>query len=218
MPTPPPAPPVPPHLPVTGASFNFTLISMKITNTRSRHEDTDFVSFTMQQTSNNKAVTANKTLHKSMGDLNNGTFSINLTFQAVHVQDGDHIAVNYLVVNSGHQKADEVYATLSKAGSNMATAGLAAAGAAIGTAIPIPGLGTALGALGGFLVGQITAIINANCDGPVAAENNVFKLSDLLERTAHGKFTHETKHPGTDSASGCGSNSEYYVTWSIERV
>jgi hypothetical protein len=41
---------------------------------------------------------------------------------------------------------------------------------------------------------------------------------DLHQMTANGPFTKVTEHPGTDSATGCGDNSQYEVTWSITRV
>jgi hypothetical protein len=83
----------------------------------------------------------------------------------------------------------------------------------------VPVIGTALGAIAGWLVGEVTGLLTANCDGPVAAEQPAFKGLELWNRThAPGNaFTHTTYHPGIDSAHGCGSNSQYSVTWSIMR-
>ena len=196
-------------------TFTFTLDSFRITDTRSLHEDTDYVSFTLGV---DKAGTmgAPQTLTKYMGDVNNGTFQVNLSFPKVAVGPTDLIVVNYLIVNTGHKNPSQTVSTLENAGTQLAIkGGAAAAGAIAGSAIP--GLGTALGAIAGWLAGEIVSIINANCDGPVAAEQNRFTLSDLMAKTAAGKFTHTTKHPGIDSAHGCGSNSVYYATWHIQR-
>ncbi len=196
--------------------FTFTLDSFKITDTRSRHEDTDYVTFTLL-TKPHAGVATTKSLKKALGDKNNGTFPIGLSFSDVSIASGEEVVMNYLMVNSGHKSESQVYSTLESTGGKLATAGLTAAGAAVGTAIPIPGLGTALGALAGWLTGEVTSLLHADCDGPVAVEQVKFTYDDLVAKTAHGPFKHETKHPGTDSAAGCGKNSVYYVSWHIQR-
>ena len=198
---------------MANASFTFTLDSFKITDTRSRHEDTDFVSFTLLV----KSATGSGTPHtvkKSMGNVNNGVHSVNLSFKNILVDPAHSVVMNYLIVNSVHKNPSEVEAGLEAAGTKLATAGATALGGAIGSVIPA--LGTVLGMAAGFLAGKLAAIFNADCDGPVAAEQNSFTHHELVAKTAQGKFTHTTKHPGTDSATGCGSNSVYYVTWHIE--
>jgi hypothetical protein len=197
--------------------FTFTLDSFEITDTRSRHKDTDFVSFTMLVKSKS-GEGAPKTLTKSMGDLNNGTYKVGLSFPSVAVGETDTVTLNYLIVNSGHSSESKVYSTLENAGGSLATKGLTAAGAAVGTLIPIPGLGTLLGAGAGWLVGELKEMASANCDGAVAAEQNTFTHNDLVAKTSSGPFTHKTKHPGTNSPTGCGGNSMYYATWHIAKA
>ena len=198
-------------------TFTFTLDSFKITDTRSRHNDTDFVSFTLLVKSSTGSGTP-QTLKKSMGDVNNGVHAVNLSFSNISVDPSATVVLNYLIVNSGHQNPSQVESTLESTGTSLAIKGATALGAAIGSAIPIPVLGTLLGAGAGYLAGQLTGILNANCDGAVAAEQNTFTYNDLLAKTAHGTFTQTTKHPGTDSPTGCGSNSVYYVTWHIQHM
>lgn len=200
-----------------GNTYTFTLDSFRITDTRSRHNDTDFVSFTLML----KAGNGNgmpQTVKKAMGDVNNGVHPINLSFANVTVDPASSVVLNYLIVNSGHQNPSQIESTLESTGTSLAVKGATALGAAAGSFIPIPALGTLLGAGAGFLAGKLTSILNANCDGPVAAEQNTFTGADLLAKTAGGVFSHTTKHPGTDSPIGCGSNSVYYVTWHIQRV
>jgi len=196
-------------------TFTFTLDSFKITDTRSRHNDTDFVTFTLLVNSGNGNGKP-QTLKKSMGDVNNGVHPVNLSFTNISVDPSASVVLNYLIVNSGHKNPSQVESTLESAGTALAVKGGAALGGAIGSVVP--GLGTLLGAGAGFLAGQLVGILNANCDGAVAAEQNTFTHNDLLTRTAHGTFTQTTKHPGTNSPTGCGSNSVYFVTWHIQHV
>jgi hypothetical protein len=196
-------------------TMTFSLDSFRITDTRSRHNDTDFASFTLLVRDANGQGTP-QTLQKKIGDVNNGTHSIGLSFPNVPVPAGGSVVFNYLIVNSGHQNEGDVDKALEAAGSALAQKGLVAGGTALGTAI-LPGLGSILGAIGGFLAGEISSILNANCDGPVAAEQVTLTLNQLMQDTANGPFTKETKHPGTDSATGCGGNSMYFVTWHVAR-
>ena len=196
--------------------FTFSLDSFRITDTRSRHEDTDYAAITLQLKSANSA-TDPQTLTKKIGDVNNGTHAVGLSFPNIHVDPSQTVIFNYTIVNSGHKDESVVYQGLEKVGTALANKGLVAGGTAIGTAI-LPGLGTALGALAGFVAEEIGSILSADCDGPVAAEQITLTYADLVAKTASGKFSHETKQPGTDSAWGCGSNSMYYVDWSIAKA
>jgi hypothetical protein len=215
-----PPPPPPPFQP---ARYVFTLASMRITNTRSRHEDTDKASVSVAIGDGQPL-----TVTRDLGDHNNGTFALGISTAPFAVDDpGIGIACNYLILNSGHQDWKTVDEMLQKAGGALAAAGAKAATAAIGSAIGaelgttvLPVVGTVIGLIAGWAVGELIAILTANCDGPVAAEQPAFKGIDLWNRT-HGPgnmFSHETYHPGIDSATGCGSNSEYYTTWSVTRV
>jgi hypothetical protein len=218
FPRPVPPPPIPPFQP---ASYTFRLVSMQVLNTRSAHLDSDKASLTVGVGPNPQPVTVTKDL----GDVNNGTFQIGLSIGPIQISDPNiGIAMNYLILNSGHKSHDEVNKILTGTGDSLAAAGAKAAtsavgsavGAALGTSI-VPVLGTALGALAGWLVGQVTGLLTADCDGPVASEQAAFKGQQLWNYTAHGAYTHTTYHPGIDSASGCGSNSIYTATWSISR-
>jgi hypothetical protein len=198
-------------------NFTFTLDSFQITDTRSRHNDTDYVTFTLLVQPNGGPAVAPQTLNKSMGDVNNGTHAVGLSFPNVKIGPDDTVVLNYLIVNSGHSSESSIYSTLDSTGAKLATAGgSAAAGALIGSAIP--GFGTLIGALAGWLAAELTGVLDANCDGPVAAEQNSFTYNDLLQKTANGNYSETTTHPGTDSNYGCGSNSMYYVSWHIDKV
>jgi hypothetical protein len=194
------------------ATFSFTLDSFQITDTRSLHQDTDYVTFTLLVKPQNGTGTP-QTLKKSMGDVNNGTHSVNLTFSNIVVRPTDTVTLNYLIVNSGHKNPSQVESALESAATKLATTG----GAALGNAI-IPGFGSLLGMAAGWLAGELVTIINANCDGAVAGEQDTFTYNDLMARVAHGPFNQSTKHPGTNSPSGCGRNSSYIVNWHMIEI
>ena len=202
--------------------YSFELISFDITNTRSRHDDTDYTSFHLAVKNKNGGIRTYKQV-KFNGNLNNGTYPIGLSFHDIAVESDEHIVMNYLIVNNGHEKGDSVAAELEKAGDELATKGAeaagTAAGAAIGSAIPIPGIGTAIGAVAGWLASKLGGLLFADCDGPVAAEQVTLSAKELAKRVeqSHGNYEVKTHHPGTDSPDGCGSNSEYDVTWAIRR-
>lgn len=196
-------------------TITFGLDSIRITDTRSRHEDTDYASLTLlvRDASGNGTP---QTITKSMGNLNNGTFNVGLSFPNVVVPTDGSVVFNYLVVNSGHSSESDIYKALEQVGGALANKGLVAGGTALGSAI-LPGLGTILGAIAGWLASEISSILTANCDGPVAAEQVTMNYNDLMSKTANGTDSVTTQHPGTDSAVGCGGNSMYYATWHIAR-
>jgi hypothetical protein len=89
----------------------------------------------------------------------------------------------------------------------------------IGPALSIPVIGSILKLAESWLINQLLGIVFAQCDGLVAVEQLVEMGRDLVDMTNGGNpHTVVTTHPGTDSAAGCGPNSEYQVTWSIMSV
>jgi hypothetical protein len=186
--------------------FTFTLNNFRITNTRSVHEDTDFVSISV-------VVGSNAPIHlptKSMGNLNNGTYPVNLTIPNVAVAPGENVAFSYSIVNTGFA-ANSTEADLTKATDAAATAAASAGGGLISA-----GTGTAVGsAAGGWLGPKIAGIIFADCDGPVAAGDHAWTGAALAAAAMGKTVTTEDNNPGTDSPTGCGSNSQYYVNWSV---
>jgi hypothetical protein len=220
----------PPHLIVTSApsafkpaNYTFSLVIMRITNTRSSEKDSDKASVSIAVGGGNPV-----TVTSDLGNLGDGTYPLHLAVGPVAVDDPNlGVAANYLIVNSGHSSWSTIDGVLTKAGDALASAGAKSATSAIGSAVgatigtaALPVIGTALGALAGWLVGEILGIVIADCDGPVAAEQPALKGIDLWNRTQvpGASFQHTTYHPGIDSNWGCGANSEYYVTWQIQRT
>jgi hypothetical protein len=178
-----------------GKSYVFTLESFQITDTRSRHNDTDHVTFAVKV--GDKVYPAKV---KNMGDLNNGTYKVNLSFGPIEVPTPEtKVNLTYLIMNSGHDQ-DKVSDWLKKAAEGLLTKGAAAAGGPWGIAIGV------VGDLG-------LGIAFANCDGWVAGDHIALTGKTLAGYTKPHRETRNYK--GIDSPRGCGGNSHYYVTWSI---
>jgi hypothetical protein len=210
---------------VAAQAYSFLIDSFKITNTRSRHEDTVFVSASVAVGHEQP-----QTQTKRMGNLNNGTYNPKITFAGIEVDDNDKVVISYTILNNGHKDPNAVEKALGQAASALAGKAAQAAasaiggeigsalGASIGTAV-VPIVGSAIGALSGWVVGEVGGALFANCDGVVAAAVHPFTGAQLRAAVANGKAMENTEHhPGTDSPVGCGSNSQYDVTWSVHHA
>src|SRR4051794_25136137 len=147
-------------------TYTFTLQSFRITDTRSLHEDTDYVTIAVA-VDNSSPITLPT---KAMGDLNNGTFKVNMSIPKVTVPPTSKVAFTYSIVNSGYDK-NTIEQALQKAVS---------AGAGV-TATEMGG--------GSFItdaLSKVTGIIFADCDGVVAQGKHVFTGADLAAKTAGG--------------------------------
>jgi hypothetical protein len=159
------------------AQFSFTFDYFTILETRSRHLDTDFATFSVGV--NTPADGKSPSKNKSMGNLNNGSFAVNLVFPNVTVNPGDKVYFSYLVVNAGHTAPGEIETLIETTAGKLATAGGAAlAGAIIGSSVPL--VGTILGALAGYLTSELESVFTADCDGPVAGELHDWRFVVLV--------------------------------------
>jgi hypothetical protein len=183
--------------------YTFRLDQFRIDDTRALHNDTDVVAISLNV--GDRAFT----LTKQMGDVNNGNHDVGLEFTSIRIDDPNtKITLNFAITNSGHDatKVEEALKT-----------GLDKLGMAGGTALGLPG--PAVAAIM-TAVDVALAALFADCDGAVAADNQ----SDLISAfdkliPANGRvFTHTKSYPGTDSATGCGSNSRYNVTLTLIRI
>jgi PASTA domain len=186
-------------------TFSFVLDSFQITDTRSLHNDTDYVQFALLVTPQGGEGTP-QSMTSLPFDVNNGDHPVNMSFPNVEVNPTDTVTLSYVILNSGANPS-AVVSVLENVGIKLLTA--------VG-----PDFGQALGSLLGLnffetLAQQFAILVNVDCDGPVAAERVSFTFNDLVSGTAHGALTRTTEHPGTDSPLGCGSNSLYFVTWHV---
>src|SRR5437899_4312855 len=103
--------------------YHFQLESMDITQTRSRHNDTDWASVSLQI-----GHQAFGTIVKPTGDVNNGHHPLDqaLVFD-VDIPDAQApIAFQYTIVNAGHAGRDEIIQRLEEAGNELAGVACAA--------------------------------------------------------------------------------------------
>jgi hypothetical protein len=199
---------------------NFILDNFRITDTRSRHKDTVWVSLSIAVGSNDAITEVTR-----IGDRDNGTFPVRRHVSADIPEDVDvPVAFSYLLVNNGNAESSKLEDGLKNAvatlGSEAAKAATTAAGetvgeiigASLGTAV-VPLVGTAIGVVAGWVVGKVGAILFANCDGTVAAGIHVITSKQIIQAAVAGREITETvEHPGTSSPSGCGGNSKYFTT------
>ena len=106
-----------------GHGYVFTLENFQILDTRSVHKDTDYASFALKV--GEKVYPAQT---KYMGNLNNGTYKVNLSFGPIDIPTPEtKVVMTYLVMNSGHAK-DKVSGWLTKGAEQMLDKGATAAG------------------------------------------------------------------------------------------
>jgi hypothetical protein len=201
---------------VPAGVYTFTLNSFRITDTRSLHNDTDYVSISVA-VNGHPAI---KSPVKYVGNVNNGTHHVNLTIPDVKVEPNNTVAFVYSIVNSGY-KANTLEQELQKLVNFGAEKGAGAGAAALcGAATGDPTVAKTCqsgGEKGGvWAIGKLDTIIFADCDGTVAGWTHGFTAAALAKGTANGAaITGTDDNKGTDSPHGCGANSRYYVSWTI---
>lgn len=198
--------------------YKFVLDSCEITNTRSRHEDTDYAALGV---SVDNQIVDHHTKVAFMGDVNNGVHNIGINVgpTPVRVSDQTHVVIVFVITNAGGTDIDEVEEFTEEMGrgiddqllNKLEPQGYDIGGCGL-EEFPPEILDLLLGKPG------LSAVLKANCDGPVAGNWIFTNGAQLAEWTANGPHYVTTFYPGTDSPTGCGSNSEYSVTWHVEKV
>ena len=208
--------------------YTFTLESFHIDNTRSRHEDTDTVTFGLQV-----GNTIFQVQSFSAGDVNNGTYPVNLKFGYVLVSnDAKPVVMSYQIFNGDSGNLAIGLTTLNiNLGEQAVTfmrQKIEQGDPADYTDYPdnqTPDDNGELefndGAWTQFLeYVDVGSLLFPDCDGFVAV-GTIGKTKgswDALIDSAGGSiYSHSVRYPGTDSPAGCGSNSDYSVTWSVRR-
>jgi hypothetical protein len=188
------------------ALFSFSVNAFQISDTRSAHNDTDYVSLCVKVNNNLPLVAVAR-----VGDVNNGNHQVNLAIQGVTVNQPDTVAVNYLIVNAGST-------TLANAQSPLGSTAALIVEGPTGPAGRLPQPGSALSALYNFLNTHLQGIFKpGSCDGPVAAECGIFSYASLLSKVP---FQENTNHLGIKPTSGgCNARvSNYTTSWSMLQV
>jgi hypothetical protein len=156
------------------------LNSFKITETRSLHNDTDYVSLSVRVGTNPPT-----TVVKSMGDVDNGTHEVNLSVPNVAVSPSEAVAFTYSIVNAGGISNFEQ--TLLKAGESAAQQLGDQAIQALGKVINslAPGSGPFIDVIGdaawGWLAGKIDGFLTPGlCNGPVAGGDKAYSVRNAI--------------------------------------
>jgi hypothetical protein len=183
--------------------FSIVVETFQITQTRSAHTDTDYVSVTLQI----GGGTATQSTCKPMGNLNNGTFNPAVGFPSVNIPEGAPVVINYLILNSS-LKDSVVEPGLEQLGGRVATTSV----------VPLTPLVSCLDAVATRFSQEIANITNhPSCDGLVAAEQNSLTYEELVGYTNQPYFSQTTQHTGTKAPGNCNSKlSAYAVTWTIK--
>jgi len=227
--------------------YTFKLESFEISNTRSRHDDTDTVTFGLQV--NTRQFPAQSYF---AGNLNNGSYPLNLEFGPVLIAGEAVVAVfTYEIYNGGAGSLPTSLVALNQTLLNTVvplieqTSGLTTpAGQPLGypnyssgeagADVPMtevadadeeeyPGLNDTSDWSDLFfesILADIGGFLFPDCDGFVAADGIGMskKQWDAAIDSADGTTFRQTmNYPGTNSPHGCGSNSQYSVAWSVTR-
>jgi hypothetical protein len=220
---------------------SFQIDKIHISNMRSGHasikdgQDTDFVSINLAV----NGVAAHPANSLPIGNQTGGDVEINYSNWA-NVQDSDWVMINYSILNTGSGDST-AYNILKEIGDKILTAvvkadeaaitefeglGLvsltpkesailigAQVGAIVGGYVGWPEVGAIIGAIGGLFEQTIGEWITPDCDGPVAAGFWLYSGKHLRGLLSAGGAGGVQDNPGTNSAGGCGSNSDYQVHW-----
>lgn len=196
--------------------YTFTLDGFQITNTRSVFDDTDYASIAVA-VGNNPPITVPAV---SLGSIDNGVYSVHLQIPNVTVQSGQAVSFSYAIVNSGYKQdtlEQDLISWIGRAAQKAAAVGAADLAAGLTGNTSAASLASQVGQqAGGWAINQLLGIIFADCDGTVAAGDHIFSGAQLANDTNGGlTYWQHDNNPGTDSPAGCGSNSQYYATWSV---
>jgi hypothetical protein len=178
------------------AKYTFSLDSYDIKDTRSRHEDTNYVSVALSV--NGKIIGNPQT--KFMGDQNNGTFHVGLNFAEVEVPENATVIMMYQILNSGHANQADLEKALTDA------------------LWEAPSGDAWWETFKKYLLKYGLPLVFPNCDGPITPEAGrqiVWKSAELKGIAPGEKFEDTQNEPGNKSPAGCGSNSHYIVHYTV---
>ena len=198
--------------------FQFSFNSFAIRTTRSVHEDTDYfgMGFFVNGVSHG-------TLVQRAGNVNNGTYNVqDMDFLLDSFLTTDQLVINYLIINHGGGKAQDVLTDCQNALNQPVIKTFNALDAApfvkLGRSLPNCLASTLhdINPLWDGVKSQFNGLSSDRCDGPVAIDRISFKGESLtgIESASPISIIFE----GIPSAVGCGSNSYYSVQWGITAV
>ena len=179
--------------------YRFSVDFVQVDTARSLNTDTDY-----GQCSARAGNWLTRTANQTIGDIG-GTdykqFETNLLYiDPVDLDFCELATFNYSVINNGHDSQATIDALLAKSAEEL-----------------IEGVTSIGGPLIDYLLDSFFSVVFADCDGWVAVDQHSFTGRDLHLATASGPSTKTQTYPGYNSPDGCGANSLYEVTWTVQR-
>lgn len=200
--------------------YYISLTSINVAETRSLSKDTVHINFYLEI---NGRSYEPKYLY--LGDIGEGTYDLrehpnyNLYFGPIPIEDPETIiSFLYQIMNiGGSVTAETVKATLNNSATVLSHTATA-------TSLVAPSAGGILDMISGgwSLVTSIINLVWALCDGPLAVD--LIKITEkelrnfIAEKGENDSAQQTREYPGTDSNTGCGSNSKYFVTYEVIRT
>jgi hypothetical protein len=214
--------------PIPNTHFEFSIENIRVTNTRSRDDDTDYLTLSVAE--NGQAPVSRV---EKIGDhIDNGEYQLQGWTSGVK-DCTNGVVVHYAVDNRGYRQSEFEKLARKAADSFVAAAVTWLTG---GSSANQDTQARSLGNLSGDWAKKQAAswkewlakeaanvamsLLFPNCDGPCVAETLALDLATLQSYCVTpacdaGPFEQERFYPGIESAHGCGDNSEYYVTLKI---
>ena len=234
-PEPDPGPPPPQQGPFQPSSYYVEILNYRIRNTRSWNEDTVYGCLAARASGAPDPQVA----MADFGDQNNGLYRL-ADFKVGPYQMNSptsRLSFAYIYVNSS-KGSTETGRALTAEANGLLQYGMVLAKSAKGDEVGSADqgqlteeegggdfLGTlwaaALSAIGGAVIGGFVSMFKSffgGCDGPLVSDWQSLTGETLWRYTDSRTFRRTITYPGTDSATGCGSNSLYDVTYAIQRV
>jgi hypothetical protein len=188
--------------PAAEADYTFTIDSIMIRNPRTHHAGIDGTDTDVLGTSVVVNGTQSSVGGKAIGDVHQGNHSVDFSIVVTQVRPEDRLSFLDTVVNAGDPGSQTTTTEVTGIISKLVTV--------------FPGAGSVLSAVVTGL-GDVIKILGPDCDGPVVADAIPATGSDLALWTQNGPYTRTIGFAGVNSATGCGSNSFYEVTYTIAR-
>ncbi len=217
--------------------YTIRVESFHIDNTRSRHNDTDTVFLALQAGDTQFAPRS-----KPVGDVNNGDHAVSLSFSSAMLSDPDRVLGFSFSIYNGDTGSlsyilNHALTSLLTQGVHLTVpgpkitsinlSGLSGAAAGAGVTANTVGVTSLLENTSAWYAAAAKAAAEAainfvfpDCDGYVAADAVCLthqQWNSLIDSAGNDVYRMTMRYAGTNSPSGCGSNSNYTVTWSITR-
>jgi hypothetical protein len=212
--------PIGPIAPVpTSVSYSFWVPEFTIHSTRALVNDTDYATLGVVITdADGKQVAQYGPSTVSLGNLDEGTYPLNMHVAGIAVPPGGTMGVSFTILNHGSSKAEQdIESALTEFGSDiMKGLSAGAMGVAAALAVELSSWEASLVAALGDAVLTVIEKLLADCDGIVVGASLSLSYSDLTSNSGAAPWSWSTDYQGTTSSSGCGANSDYSVSYAVK--